>query len=57
MQYLSVCSATAPASGRAPDCVYDEQLRSTVDTTGRYAVVVSQQQDRPANAKLECGVQ
>lgn len=56
MRYMSVCTATAPTSALTPDCVYDEQLASTVDETGRYTVVTSRQEDRPKNATEACGV-
>ena len=39
-----------------PDCIYDEQLAATADSTGRYAVVISRQEDKPKNATTECGV-
>jgi hypothetical protein len=57
MRYMSVCTGGAPASAITPDCIYDEQLASTVDEeTGRFAVVISRQDERPKNATEACGV-
>jgi hypothetical protein len=57
MRYLSICTAGSPSSGTTPDCIYDEQLLSTVDSeTGRYDVVISREIDRPTNARQACGV-
>ena len=56
MRYQSICTAGSLTAAVTPDCIYDEQLSSTVDSSGRYAVVISQQQDRPKNATAQCGV-
>jgi hypothetical protein len=56
MRYLSICTGTALSTAMTPDCIYDEQLAATADNTGRFAVVISRQEDRPKNATEACGV-
>jgi hypothetical protein len=56
MRYTSICTAGALTSAMTPDCLYDEQLANSVDSAGRYAVVLSRQEDRPKNATVACGV-
>ncbi len=57
MRYMSICTAGGLSSGTTPDCIYDEQLLSTIDpATGRYDVVISREGDRPGNATEACGV-
>jgi hypothetical protein len=53
LRYLSICTVDFPTQ-RYWDCVYDEQLRR--DAQDRYLVVVSHADQRPANARPECGV-
>lgn len=56
MRYMSVCTTSSPAAGVTTDCAYDEQLLPTLDDAGRFYIVISRGEDRPSNAKLECGV-
>jgi hypothetical protein len=57
MRYMSVCTAGGLSAGTTPDCIYDEQLLSTVDPdTGRFDIVVSREADRPSNATEACGM-
>jgi len=57
MRYKSVCTGGALSSSITPDCIYDEQMASTVDAeTGRFAVVISRSNERPKNATEACGV-
>lgn len=53
VRYWSLCENEF-ASQRVIDCVYDEQVRT--DARGRFTVVMSEPEQRPANAKPECGV-
>ncbi len=53
LRYLSLCTVDFPTQ-RYWDCLYDEQLR--LDEEHRYLVVVSHADQRPANARVECGV-
>jgi len=54
VRYWSACTGAAPPSGAGWDCVYDEQV--PLDENGGYTLVVSKPEDRPRNAKEECGV-
>lgn len=54
LRYLSLCSVDFPTQ-RYWDCLYDEQL-STLGASNDYIVVVSHADQRPANARPECGV-
>jgi hypothetical protein len=56
MRYMSICTGGAPPSGVTTDCAYDEQLLPTRDAEGRFYVVLSRAEDRPANATAACGV-
>lgn len=53
LRYWSLCTGAAPPSGAAYDCLFDEQVAVR---DGRYTIVASRPQDRPANARPECGV-
>lgn len=53
LRYWSLCTGAAPPSGAAYDCVFDEQVALR---DGRYTIVASRPEDRPANARPECGV-
>jgi hypothetical protein len=54
LRYWSLCTGESRVTTRTPDCVYDHQV---LRRSGRdYTVVVSQRQDRPANATAKCGV-
>mmetsp|Transcript_52259 Transcript_52259/g.131191 ORF Transcript_52259/g.131191 Transcript_52259/m.131191 type:complete len:499 (-) Transcript_52259:143-1639(-) len=54
LRYWSVCTGGAPPSGAGWDCTFDEAV--PVDEDGMYTLVVSRPEDRPANAREECGV-
>ena len=56
MRYMSICTGGSLTAASTTDCIYDEQLVSSVDDQGRFAIVVSRQQDKPANATPKCGV-
>lgn len=56
MRYMSVCTGGSLTAASTPDCIYDEQLAASVDATGRYALAISRQEDRPRNATAACGV-
>lgn len=53
LRYLSICTVDFPTQ-RYWDCLYDEQLQR--DGQDRYLVVISHADERPANARPECGV-
>ncbi|GAA5024640.1 hypothetical protein [Kitasatospora paranensis] len=54
MRYWSLCSNESYATTRAVACVDDEQV--VTDRDGRYTIVLSLPQDRPANATAANGV-
>ncbi|HSK79175.1 MAG TPA: hypothetical protein VLQ45_22165 [Thermoanaerobaculia bacterium] len=54
VRYWSACTGGTPPSGAGWDCVWDETV--PVDKYGVYTLVVSKPEDRPSNAKEECGV-
>jgi hypothetical protein len=54
LRYWSACTGAAPPSGAGWDCAYDEQV--PVNEDGWYTLVVSRPEDRPRNAREECGV-
>jgi len=56
MRYASICTGGSLTAASTPDCIYDEQLAASTDASGRYALVISRQDDRPANANPSCGV-
>lgn len=54
LRYWSICSYEAYTQRVEPQgCLYDEQL--PLDDERRYRIVLSSPQDRPANARPECG--
>ena len=53
LRYFSFCQYE-PATQRVIDCVRDERI--PVGADGRFTVVVSTAEQRPANARPECGV-
>jgi len=53
VRYTSFCMNEAPVTTRVTDCAYDEQIPT--DGRGRYTIVVSRSQDRPAAARYGCG--
>jgi hypothetical protein len=52
LRYWSVCTGSAPPSGKGYDCVFDQQVALRDDA---YTIVVSRPEDRPTNATEECG--
>jgi hypothetical protein len=53
LRYLSLCSNDFPTQ-RFWDCLYDEEIPR--DASGNFVVVISHADQRPANARPECGV-
>jgi hypothetical protein len=53
VRYWSACMGAAPPSGAGWDCVFDES--TPVDDEGMYTLVVSRPENRPSNAREECG--
>lgn len=54
MRYWSLCTNESMATTRVEDCVYDEDV--VTNRKGRYTIVVTRAEDRPANARARCGV-
>lgn len=54
LRYWSICSNQSFANTRVNDCLFDEEI--PLDEQGYYTVVVSRAEDRPRNAKPECGI-
>jgi hypothetical protein len=54
LRYWSLCMYRSLADTAAGDCVFDERL--SIDVSRHYTVVVSRKEDRPNNARKECGV-
>ena len=52
--YWSICSNQGFANTRVNDCLFDEQV--PIDENGMYTIVVSRAEDRPRNARKECGI-
>lgn len=52
--YWSICSNQGFANTRVNDCLFDEQV--PLDKNGFFTIVVSRAEDRPRNARPECGV-
>ncbi len=53
LRFWSLCNNEA-ATQKVMACLYDEQV--PLDAERRYTIVVSREQDRPANARAECGM-
>ena len=53
LRYWSWCSNQGFANTRVNQCVYDEHI--PVGPDGFYTLVVSREEDRPRNARPECG--
>ena len=54
LRFWSLCTGESRVTTRTPDCLADRQVLAK---SGRhYTIVVSQPQDRPANARAECEV-
>ncbi|WP_341258124.1 hypothetical protein [Gordonia malaquae] len=54
MRYWSLCNNEAIVTTKAIGCVFDEEIPLTDDRT--YTIVASLPEERPANARAECGV-
>lgn len=54
LRYWSICQNVSSAKTAVVDCLYDEMI--PLDAGRRYTVLVSRKEDRPANARTECGV-
>ncbi len=54
LRYWSICKGRSIHDGAADACLFDEQVPR--DGAGRYTVLVSAPEVRPANARAECGV-
>lgn len=54
LRYWSWCSNQGFANTRVNACVYDEHI--PVGPDGLYTLVVSRKEDRPRNARPECGI-
>lgn len=54
LRYWSVCSNQSFVNTRVNDCLFDEEI--PVDPAGFFTVVVSREEDRPRNARPECGI-
>jgi len=55
LRYWSASSGGALPSGWGWDTVYDEEM--PLDDNGKFTLVMSWPEDRPVNARVECGVQ
>tara|TARA_Y100001970_G_C13910232_1_gene688129 strand:- start:130 stop:816 length:687 start_codon:yes stop_codon:yes gene_type:complete len=51
--YWSLCSVQGFVITRVNDCFFDEQV--PVNKNGEFVVVISREEDRPRNARVECG--
>ncbi len=54
LRYWSVCSNQGISNTRVNDCLFDEEI--PVDKNGNWMVMVSREEDRPRNARPECGI-
>lgn len=54
LRYWSVCKYRSLADTAMDACLYDEQV--PLDANRRFTIVMSKPEDRPANARPECGV-
>jgi hypothetical protein len=54
LRYWSLCKYRSTADGAVDDCVYDEQVPQ--DANQRYVIAITKPEDRPSNARAECGV-
>ncbi len=53
LRFWSLCTGESRVTLRTPDCVADREV--PIDSQRRFTIVVSQAQDRPANAHPRCG--
>lgn len=54
VRYWSACTGGSPPSGAGWDCVHDEEVQ--LDENHNFLIVVTRPEDRPENARKECGV-
>lgn len=54
LRYWSICKGRSIHDGAVDACLHDEQVPQ--DANGRYTIVISSSDARPANARAECGV-
>lgn len=54
LRFWSLCTGESRVTLRTPDCLADRQV--PIDAARRYTIVVSRAEDRPANARAQCGV-
>lgn len=54
LRYWSICSNQGFVNTRVNDCLFDEEV--PLDENGFYTVLVSRAEDRPRNARPECGL-
>jgi hypothetical protein len=54
MRYWSLCSNEVMVNTRVTECLLDEQV--PLDDKGYYTIVASKENDRPRNARAECGI-
>jgi hypothetical protein len=55
LRYFSICPQESLATWRVWDCLFDEELRASVDENGFYTAVLSRPSWRPRNATAQCG--
>lgn len=53
VRYTSFCMNESVRSTKVMDCVYDEEIPT--DSQGRYTIVISRTDDKPANSDQGCG--
>ena len=54
VRYVSFCMNESVKTTRVMDCAYDEQIPT--DDNGYYTIVIRRTEDRPKNAREQCGV-
>ena len=54
LRYWSICSNQSFVNTRVNDCLFDEEI--PLDPRGFFTVIVSREEDRPRNARPECGL-
>lgn len=54
LRYWSICSNQGISNTRVNDCLFDEEI--PLDQESNWMVMVSREEDRPRNARPECGI-
>jgi len=54
LRYWSICSNQSFVNTRVNDCLFDEEI--PLDPRGFFTVIISREEDRPRNARPECGL-